>query len=54
MTLEERVGQLFIFGIDGTQILDPSVTQFLSHTHPGGIILFQKNIQNENQLTCTA
>lgn len=50
MTLEERVGQLFIFGIDGTQILDPSVTQFLSHTHPGGIILFQKNIQNENQL----
>ncbi len=50
MTTEEKVGQLFIFGIDGTQILDPSVTQFLSHTHPGGIILFQKNIQKENQL----
>jgi len=50
MTTEEKVGQLFIFGIDGTQILDPSVTQFLSNTHPGGIILFQKNIQNENQL----
>lgn len=50
MTTEEKVGQLFIFTIDGIQTLDQATQQFLSYTHPGGIILFQKNIQNENQL----
>ena len=50
MTIEEKVGQLFIFGIEGNTTIDPQNKEFLSNTKPGGIILFSKNITDENQL----
>jgi len=50
MSDEEKVGQLFIFGIEGNTTLNPQNKQFLVETKPGGVILFSKNITNENQL----
>ena len=50
MSIEEKVGQLFIFGIEGNITIDPQNKEFLSNTKPGGIVLFSKNITNENQL----
>lgn len=50
MSNEEKAGQLFIFGINGNTALNPDNKQFLIDTKPGGIILFSKNITNENQL----
>ena len=50
MTPEEKVGQLFIFGIEGNKSLNPQNKQFLIDTKPGGVILFSKNITNEKQL----
>lgn len=49
MTLEEKVGQLFIFGFDGTTLTE-SNRNFLTQRHIGGVILFSKNISNEQQL----
>lgn len=49
MTLEEKVGQLFIFGFDGTT-LTPNNKQFLIDHHIGGVLLLSKNISNEQQL----
>ncbi len=50
MTDEEKVGQLFIYGIEGNTTLNPQNKQFLIDTKPGGVILFSKNITNEKQL----
>ena len=50
MTIEEKVGQLFIFGIEGNITIEPQNKQFLIDTKPGGIILFSKNITDENQI----
>ncbi len=49
MTTEEKVGQLFIFGFDGT-VLTPTNKQFLIDHHIGGVLLLSKNITNEQQL----
>jgi len=50
MTNREKVGQLFIFGIEGNSTLNPENKQFLIDTKVGGIILFSKNITDEDQL----
>lgn len=50
MTNKEKVGQLFIFGVEGNQTIEPSNKQFLLDTQPAGVILFQRNITDENQL----
>lgn len=50
MTTEEKVGQLFIFGIEGLTNLTPENKQFLIDTKVGGIILMSKNISSESQL----
>lgn len=50
MTTEEKVGQLFIFGIEGLTNLTPENKQFLIDTKVGGIILMSKNITSEAQL----
>lgn len=50
MTPEEKVGQLFIFGIEGVDRIDAINKEFLQHSQPGGIILFAKNINNEQQI----
>jgi beta-N-acetylhexosaminidase len=49
MTIEEKVGQLFIFGINGTT-LTPQTEQFLTKHSIGGVILYGKNIENEQQV----
>lgn len=49
MTLEEKVGQLFMFGINGTT-LTPQTEQFLTEHHIGSVILYGKNVTNEEQI----
>ncbi len=50
MTLEEKVGQLVIVGIDGFTN-DAHSRQLMEKYHVGGFIVFKKNIQTTNQLT---
>lgn len=49
LTLEQKIGQLFIIGIEG-KILDRDTEDLIKKIHPGGILLLDKNIGNENQL----
>lgn len=49
MTPEEKVGQLFLFGINGT-ILTPQTQEFLIKNHIGGILLYGKNVISEDQV----
>ncbi len=49
MTLEEKVGQLVIVGVDGYEN-DEHSKQLMEKYHVGGFILFKKNIQDSNQL----
>jgi len=48
MTLEEKVGQLFLMGIEGKTIT-PSTKRLINSVRPGGVILLKKNIENESQ-----
>ncbi len=50
MSLEEKVGQLFMIGVQGTE-MTPETQQLLQTVHPGGVILFGRNIQDADQLT---
>lgn len=50
MTLEEKIGQLFIFQIRGYTEVDDNLKKFLSLYKPGGVILFANNIINNNQV----
>ena len=49
MTPEEKVGQLFLFGINGTT-LTPQTEDFLTKNHIGGVLLYGKNIVSEEQV----
>lgn len=49
MTVEQKVGQLFIFGFDGTT-LNKENKLFLQEHNIGGVLLLKKNISNETQL----
>ena len=49
MTNEEKVGQLFIFGLDDTALTKEN-KQFLTDTHTGGVLLLKKNITSETQI----
>jgi len=49
MTNEEKVGQLFIFGFDGTTLTKDN-REFLREYKVGGVLLLKKNIVNETQL----
>lgn len=48
MTLDEKIGQLFIFGIDGTKI-DENIINILENYKVGGFILFKDNINSLEQ-----
>jgi len=48
MTLEEKVGQLFVFSIPGTELTD-NVISFLDETKAGNIILYSDNIVDRQQ-----
>lgn len=49
MSLEEKIGQLVIVGVDG-YTKDEHSRQLIENYHVGGFILFKKNIQNANQM----
>ncbi len=49
MSVEEKVGNLFMFGFDGTTITDELKT-LIEQYHIGGIIYFSRNIKNPKQV----
>ena len=50
MSLEEKVGQMLLLGIHGPQI-DAETDQLLQQVKPGGIILYDANMQDPRQVT---
>lgn len=48
LTLEQQVGQLLIFGFEGTSV-SAKVRSALATIQPGGIILFRRNIEEARQ-----
>lgn len=50
MTLKQKVGQMLMVGINGTEI-DDEFIQFISECNAGSVILFGKNITDSVQLT---
>ena len=50
MTNEQKVGQIFIWGVEGTSNLTPENREFIQTHKPGGVLLMQRNISDENQL----
>jgi len=56
MTPEERVGQLFMpaisaQGLNGTEQMDDTLQSLISRYHPGGVILFSRDISTAPKLT---
>lgn len=49
MSLEEKVGQLVIVGIDGPEFDDNS-KRLIEEYHVGGFIFFKRNLQNSRQM----
>ncbi len=50
MSVDEKIGQLFIVGIDGTELTE-ATKDLLSEYHIGNVIIFDRNIENKEQLT---
>lgn len=48
MSLEEKVGQMFIVGFDGFEV-DDNIINLIKNKKVGGIILFSKNINTVNE-----
>ncbi len=48
LTLEQKVGQLFIIGFDGAA-MTPQTEKMFNELKPGGVLLHKKNIQNAKQ-----
>ncbi|WP_346913078.1 beta-N-acetylhexosaminidase [Clostridium sp.] len=48
MSLEEKVGQMFIVGFDGYEV-DDNIINLIKNKKVGGIILFSRNINTVNQ-----
>ena len=49
MTLEEKIGQMLMIGIQGTDVDEESL--FMLHQyHIGGIILFDRNMKTQEQV----
>lgn len=49
MTLDEKVGQLFIVGFPQTKV-DPALERFIFKYKPGSYLLFKRNIQGAEQI----
>jgi beta-glucosidase-like glycosyl hydrolase len=49
MTLEQKVGQLFCIGFDGTA-MGPEVEGLIRTVSPGGVILFSRNVSDAGQV----
>lgn len=50
MSLEEKIGQMLLIGIGGTEI-DEGALSMLRDYHVGGVILFDRNMNNKYQVT---
>jgi len=49
LSLEQKIGQLFVIGFDGKS-LNSDIENLVKELHPGGILLLKRNIEDENQL----
>ncbi|MEK7482683.1 MAG: glycoside hydrolase family 3 N-terminal domain-containing protein, partial [Patescibacteria group bacterium] len=49
LSLEQKVGQLFIIGFDGA-VITPQTEKMFNELKPGGVLLLKKNIQNAKQV----
>ena len=49
MTLEEKIGQMIIVGLDGYKI-DYNTRSMIENYHVGGFILFRDNVESSEQL----
>ena len=49
MTLDEKIGQLVLVGMDGYDVND-NIKELIQSYHVGGIILYRKNVKDNNQL----
>lgn len=49
MSLEEKIGQMFIVGLEG-QAVDENTIKMITEYYVGGFILFSKNIKDSDQL----
>lgn len=49
MTLEEKIGQLFMAGFQGTEPSE-NITRLIRDYHIGGVIYFTRNVKNTKQL----
>ncbi len=50
LSIEEKIGQLFIFEIRGHLFIDAGIEDFINTYKPGGIIFFANNIKNDQQV----
>ena len=50
MTLEEKIGQLIIVGFQSSEV-DDHITKMIEDYHVGGIILYDRNMKNPEQVT---
>lgn len=49
MTIEEKIGQMIMVGIEGTMVTDEA-RELIGKYHVGGIILFKKNMESSEQI----
>ncbi|NMB76067.1 MAG: glycoside hydrolase family 3 protein [Myxococcales bacterium] len=49
LDLSQQVGQLLIVGFGGTE-MGPEIEKMLRALHPGGVLLFDRNVRNNRQL----
>lgn len=49
MSMDEKIGQLFIVGFQGT-VPDDKLVELIGQKHIGGVILFKRNIKDPKQL----
>jgi len=49
MTIEEKIGQLVIVGLDGYKV-DDNVREMIEEYHVGGFIIYKKNVETVEQL----
>lgn len=49
MSLDEKIGQLVISGVEGTSI-DPTIKDFIQKKYIGGVIFFSRNVSTAQQV----
>ena len=49
LTLEEKIGQMFLIGFEGKE-MSPELEKLLETVRPGGILLLSRNIDSSDQL----